>query len=78
MFKKIILFLKMIGIVKNWPIILKAYFGYLQNDFYILELKNGLKFKLRSNSTDLQAFTNVWLTKNMPIIILKSMILIAL
>ena len=53
----------MIGIVKNWPIILKAYFGYLQNDFYILELKNGLKFKLRSNSTDLQAFTNVWVNK---------------
>lgn len=53
----------MIRIVKNWSIIPKAYFGHLQDNFYILELKNGLKFKLRSNSTDLQAFANVWINK---------------
>jgi FkbM family methyltransferase len=63
MFKKIILFFKITRIVKNWSIIPKAYFGLLKNKFYLLELKNGFKFKLRNDSTDLQAFTNVWINE---------------
>ena len=63
MFKKVILFFKIIRIVKNWIIIPKVYFGLLQEKYYLLELKNGIKFKLRNNSTDLQAFTNVWINE---------------
>lgn len=60
---KISIFLKMINIVKNWQVIFLVYFGIYNKEFYILYLKNGLKIKLRTNSTDLQAFANVWILK---------------
>jgi len=53
----------MINVVKNWYVIFFVYFGIYNKEFYTLYLKNGLKIKLRTKSTDLQAFTNVWILK---------------
>ena len=60
---KVTIFLKMIQIVKNWYLVFFVYFGIYKKEFYFLHLKNGLKIKLRTRSTDLQAFTNVWILK---------------
>jgi len=48
-------------IVKNWQIVIFVYFGIYNKEFYTLNLKNGLRIKLRTKSTDLQAFANVWI-----------------
>jgi len=53
----------MARIVKNWSVIPKVYFGLYKNEFYYMELKKGIKIKLRNKSTDLQAFTNVWINE---------------
>ena len=60
---KLSIFLKIIKIVKNWQIVLLVYFGLYKKEFFYLNLKNGLKIKLRTKSTDLQAFANVWILK---------------
>lgn len=60
---KISIFLKIIQIVKNWHIVILVYFGFYKKEFFYLYLKNGLKIKLRTRSTDLQAFANVWILK---------------
>ncbi len=60
---KVSIFLKMINIVKNWQVIFFVYFGIYNKEFFTLNLKNGLKIKLRTNTTDLQVFANVWILK---------------
>jgi FkbM family methyltransferase len=40
-----------------------VYFKIYKKEFFNLYLKNGLEIKLRTKSTDLQAFTNVWVLK---------------
>ena len=60
---KISIFLKIIQVVKNWHIVFLVYFGFYKKEFFHLYLKNGLKIKLRTKSTDLQAFANVWILK---------------
>ncbi len=60
---KLLIFLKIIQVVKNWQIVLLVYFGLYKKEFFYLNLKNGLKIKLRTKSTDLQAFANVWILK---------------
>ena len=60
---KISIFLKIIKLVKNWHVVFLVYFGIYRNEFFSLYLKNGLKIKLRTKSTDLQAFANVWILK---------------
>ena len=60
---KISIFLKIIKAVKNWHIVFLVYFGIYRKEFFSLYLKNGLKINLRTKSTDLQAFANVWILK---------------
>lgn len=38
-----------------------AYFKLVKSEHFTLLLKNGIKVKLRTDSTDLQAFVNVWI-----------------
>jgi FkbM family methyltransferase len=54
---------KAIKIIKNWPIFVKLYFHKIKSEYVILETRKGIKIKLRVNSTDLMAFTNVWLVE---------------
>lgn len=47
-------------ILRNWNVYFLLYFDALKKD-PILMLKNNLKIKLRKNSTDIYAFTNIWI-----------------
>ena len=60
---KIIIFLDIVKIVKNWIVVFLVYFGFYKKEFFTLNLKNGISLKLRTKSTDLQAFANVWILK---------------
>ncbi len=59
--KRILVILKAINKISNWTIIPKVYFKKHKEKNFIIKMKNGIKIKLRTNSTDLQAFANVWL-----------------
>ncbi|KAF6246720.1 methyltransferase FkbM [Nitrosopumilus sp. b3] len=54
------IFVNLTKIIKNWYIIPLIYYGLIKNEFSILELKNGIKIKIRTKSTDLQALVNVF------------------
>lgn len=49
--------------VDNWYVALLVYFGLYKKEFYVLNLRNGQKLKLRTNSTDFYAFVNVWIVE---------------
>lgn len=51
---------KSISVIENWHLYPLLYFNLLNNDATFI-LKNKIKIKLRTNTTDIQAFTNVWL-----------------
>lgn len=59
--KRFVVFIESIKKISNWTIILKVYFHRYENNNFIIKTKNDLKIKLRTKSTDLQAFANVWL-----------------
>lgn len=60
-FQKITLLLKSIKILKNWYMYPLVYFSLIKNETVVFETRNGIKIKLRTDSTDLMAFTHVWL-----------------
>lgn len=53
------IFLSLTKIIKNWHLIPLIYYGLIKNEFCLLELKDGIKIKIRTKSTDLQALVNV-------------------
>ncbi|NDF30498.1 MAG: FkbM family methyltransferase, partial [Nitrososphaeria archaeon] len=55
--------LKAIRVIKNWDDYVKLYFQKIKSEYIILEMRNGIKIKLRVDSTDLMAFTHVWLLR---------------
>lgn len=55
--------LKAINTIKNWHAFVGVYLNVVKSDHVILQLRNGIKIRLRVNSTDLMAFTHVWLLK---------------
>lgn len=59
--QKLQIFLKSRKIFKNWYIYPKIYFKLSKEKFSIFETKTGIKIKIRTNSTDLMALTNVWM-----------------
>ena len=61
--EKFRILLKAIKIIRNWHTYLFVYFKWINTEYVILETKNRIKIKLRVNSTDLMAFTNVWLLR---------------
>ena len=61
-FSKIQIFLNSRKIFKNWYIYPKVYYKLINDEYVIFETKTDLKIKIRTNSTDLMALTNVWMT----------------
>ena len=59
--RKIKVLLKARQIFQNWTLYLRVYLKIVTDEHVIFQTKNGLKIKIRSNSTDLMALTNVWL-----------------
>ena len=60
---KIGFLIKSCKLIKNWYNIPCVYFKIIKKKYFIINLRNNLKCKIRINSTDLQAFANVWLNK---------------
>ena len=58
-------------VIKNWNDYVKLYFRRIKSEYAILEMRNGIRIKLRVDSTDLMAFTHVWFSKNMKVRDLK-------
>jgi len=50
-------------IIRNWHLYVFIYLGWIKSKHAILETRSGLKIKLRVGSTDLMAFTHVWLLR---------------
>lgn len=61
--EKIRILLKAIRAIRNWNDYAGLYLHRIKSDHIVLEMRNGIKIKLRVNSTDLMAFTHVWLLK---------------
>lgn len=59
--KRILVILKAIYKISNWTVIPNVYYKKYKDKNFIVKMKNGIQIKLRTNSTDLQAFANVWL-----------------
>ena len=62
-FSKLRLLLNSRKIFKNWYIYPNVYYKFTKNKFVVFETKTNLKMKIRVNSTDLMALTNVWMTR---------------
>jgi FkbM family methyltransferase len=61
--EKIGILFKAMRAIRNWNDYVSLYFGKIKSEHVILETRNGIKIRLRVNSTDLMAFTHVWLLK---------------
>ena len=61
-FSKTQIFFNSRKIFKNWHIYPKVYYNLINDEYVIFETKTDLKIKIRTNSTDLMALTNVWMT----------------
>ena len=60
-FSKIRILARSWNIQKNWYLYPLVYFKLTKKDYVIFETRSGLKIKIRVNSTDLMAFTHVWM-----------------
>lgn len=58
---KISILLKVIKVLKNWYLYPLVYYGLIKNEHVIFETRSGLKIRIRTDSTDIMAFTHVWL-----------------
>lgn len=61
LFEKTRILIKAIKVIKNWYLYVALYLNLINKEHIILETKKDIKIKLRVNSTDLMAFTHVWL-----------------
>ena len=61
LFEKTKILIKAIKVIKNWHLYVALYLNLIKSEHIILESSNGMKIKLRVNSTDIMAFTHVWL-----------------
>ena len=60
---KIGFFIESYKLIKNWYNIPFVYYKIIKEKYFVINLRNNLKCKIRIKSTDLQAFANVWLNK---------------
>ena len=61
--KKIKVLKKAKLVFKNWIIYPLSYYNFIRNDFIIFKTRSKKIIKLRKQSTDLMALTNVWLVE---------------
>lgn len=61
--EKFRILIEAIKIIKNWHVYVFVYLGWIKSSHAILKTRSGLRIKLRVNSTDLMAFTHVWLLR---------------
>jgi FkbM family methyltransferase len=61
--ERVRILIEAIKVIKNWHQYVFTYLGWIKAQHVILETRSGFKIKLRTNSTDLMAFTHVWLLR---------------
>ena len=61
---KIQLILKARKTFSNWQTLIGVYFKTIKKENIILETKNNIKIKIRTNSTDIMQLGTVWLTED--------------
>ena len=61
LFSKLQILLNSRKIFNNWYIYPKIYFKLTGHEYEIFETKSKIKIRIRTNSTDLMALTNVWM-----------------
>lgn len=61
LFQKLKIVLDSRKIIKNWYLYPVVYFGFTRKEYVVFETRTNIKIKIRVHSTDLMAFTNVWL-----------------
>lgn len=61
--EKIKILVETMKIIRNWYLCVFIYLGLIKSPYAILETRSGLKIKIRVDSTDLMAFTHVWLLR---------------
>lgn len=49
--------------LENWYVFPLLYFGLIKKEFVCFNTKSGINLKLRTNSTDLDTFSLIWLIK---------------
>lgn len=59
--EKLRIMIKLTSLIQNWYLYPLVYYGLVKKEHIIFVMKNGMKIKLRTKSTDLMAFTHVWL-----------------
>ena len=55
--------IKAIQNLNNWHVFPLEYFGLIKKEYIWFNTKSGIKIKMRSNSTDLETFSLIWLSK---------------
>ena len=60
---KLKILIKAIQNLDNWYIFPQLYFGLIKKEYVWFNTKSGIKIKIRSNSTDLDTFSLIWLLK---------------
>jgi FkbM family methyltransferase len=60
---KLQILLKAIQCLDNWHVFPLLYFGLIKKTHVWFKIKSGLKIKIRSNSTDLDTFSLIWILK---------------
>ena len=55
--------IKAIQNLDNWYVFPLVYFGLIKKEYVWFNTKSGIKIKIRSNSTDLDTFSLIWLLK---------------
>lgn len=61
--EKIRILLEAVKVLKNWQMFVVLYFNLVKSEYVIFETRNGTRIKLRVDSTDMMAFTHVWLLR---------------
>ena len=49
--------------LKNWHSFVSLYFERVKSEYVVFETRNGIKIRIRVDSTDMIAFTHVWLLR---------------
>ena len=64
---KLKILLESIKLLKNWYLFPLVYFNVIKKDHVIFKTRDGFQIKIRTKSSDIQIFTEIWLEKKYPV-----------
>ena len=57
---KLIPGIKMLKVIKNFPLYIRDYFGMIEGGHIVYQLRNGIKYKVRAKTTDREGLNEMW------------------